>query len=396
MEEPDLIKYLLNIATKGETDYEDKEIRLRIGYLASIVGLIINILLTVIKLTIGFMISSISVIADGFNNLADSASSIVTLVGFKLSSLPPDKEHPYGHARIEYISALIVAFMVIMVGFQFVKASFDRIINPQIVKFEMIPFIILILSISFKIWLSIFNKKLDKKINSTSLRAIATDAMGDVLTTSIVVLSLVLGRFTSFPVDGFIGLIVAVIIILSGYNLVKETISPLIGEAPPKELINAIYHDISTYDYITGAHDLVIHSYGVGKTMATIDVEFPSNIDVITIHNVIDKAEREIGEKHNLTLVIHMDPLGPESKEHYELRNEIKHILKENDKIKSMHDFQVLEAGTNDIIVEFHLVVDGNKMTKDETEEDLRDEMRQLIEERCESVKCIIVIDTEY
>lgn len=391
-----MTNFLLNIATKGETDYNDKNIRLRIGYLASIVSLIINVSLVIIKLSIGFMISSIGVIADGFNNLSDSASSIITLVGFKLSNMPPDKEHPYGHARVEYISALIVAFMVILVGFQFIKSSYDRIVNPKVVKFELISFIILVLSISFKVWMSFFNKELGDKISSSSLKATAADALGDILTTSVVVLSLIIGRYTTLPIDGFIGIIVAIIIIHSGYNLVKETISPLIGEAPSEELIKSIYHDILKYDYITGAHDLVIHSYGVGRTMATIDVEFPGNINVITIHEVIDKAERELGEKYNLTLVIHMDPLGPESKERYELRNEIKHIIKENPKIKSMHDFLILDNKNGEDIIEFHLVVDGNKLERNEIEEVIKSTLEQQIEERYKNIKCNIIVDIEY
>lgn len=383
------------MATKGSDDYNDSENRLRIGYLASIVGLIINVLLSITKLIIGVVISSISVTADGVNNLSDSASSVITLVGFKLSNMPPDREHPHGHGRLEYISALIVSFMVILVGFQFIKSSYDRIVNPKVVKFELISFIILVLSITSKIWLSQFNKVLGDKINSSSLKATATDAFGDVLTTSVVVLSLIIGRFTTFPIDGFVGILVAFLIIYSGYNLVKETVSPLIGEAPPKELTNSIYRDILSYDNITGAHDLMIHTYGHGSTMATIDVEFPSNIDIVTIHDIIDLAEREIGEKYNLHLVIHMDPLYPESEERFELRQQMKQIIKENPKIKSMHDFQIFQTDEG-MVVEFHLVVDGNKLNKYDTVDKLKEEMEQHIEERCSGIKCNLVIDIEY
>lgn len=391
-----MTKFLLKLATKGETDYNDKYIRLRIGSFASIVGLIINITLSLVKLIIGFTISSIGVIADGFNNLSDTASSIITLFGFKVASRPPDKEHPHGHARAEYISALIVAFMVILVGLQFIKSSYDRIINPKEVKFELVSFLILVISITFKVYLSHFSKKVGDLIESSSLKATAADALGDVLTTSVVVLSLVIGRYTSLPIDGIVGIIVAIIIIYSGYELVKETISPLIGEAPPQELIDSIYNDILTYDYITGAHDLVIHIYGAGRTMASIDVEFPSNIDIITIHDVIDKAERELGEKYNLTLVIHMDPLGPESKERYELRNDIKHIIKSDPKIKSMHDFLILDKEDDKEVIEFHLVVDGNKLGKNDTEELIKKNMEEKIEEKCKNIICNIIVDIEY
>ncbi|WP_262428643.1 cation diffusion facilitator family transporter [Paratissierella segnis] len=390
-----MIKFLLNIATKGSQDFNDSENRLRIGYLASIVGLIINVILSITKLIIGVLISSISVIADGVNNLSDSASSIITLVGFKISNMPPDREHPHGHGRVEYISALMVSFMVILVGIQFIKSSYDRIINPKAVKFELIPFVILLISITAKIWLSRFNKDLGEKIDSSGLKATAADALGDVLTTSVVVLSLVIGKFTTLPIDGFVGMVVAILIIYSGYNLVKETISPLIGEAPPKELINSIYRDILSYDYVTGAHDLTIHSYGHGKTMATIDVEFPSNIDTVTIHDIIDFAEREIGKRYNLHLVIHMDPLYPESEERYELRQQIKQIIKENPNIKSMHDFQIFQV-EGEKVVEFHLVLDGNALSKQDNIEDIKAELERNMEKRCKGIKCNLVMDVEY
>lgn len=390
-----LTNYLLKLAIKDKTDYKDKNTRLKVGYLASIVGLIINLFLSIIKLSIGFLISSVSVTADGINNLSDTASSIITIIGFRLSSMPPDKEHPYGHGRLEYISALMVAFMVILVGFQFIQASFDRIINPQTVRFELFSFIILIISISFKIWLSIFNKDLGEKINSSGLKATATDALGDVMTTSVVVISIIIGQFTTLPIDGIIGIVVSLMIMYNGYNLVKETISPLIGEAPDEELIKSIYDDVFSYDHIIGSHDLFIHTYGAGRTMATLDVEFPADINIIAIHDIIDKAEREIGEKYNLTLVIHMDPLGPESEERIKLRNEIKDIIKDNPIVISIHDFQILEEN-HEKTLEFHLVVDGNKIAKHTTEEMIKKEIDQVIEDKCKDMRCNVKVDIEY
>lgn len=390
-----MTEFLLKLVIKSNSDYTDKETRLKVGYMASIVGLIANVILSIIKLTIGFMISSIGVIADGFNNVTDSSSAIITLVGFKLSSKPPDKDHPYGHGRLEYIAALIVAFMVVLVGLQFIKSSFSKILNPSAVNFELIPFIILILSIGVKVWLSIFSKKVGEKINSKSLKAAGIDAMGDVLTTSVVVLSIFLGQFTTLPLDGIIGVVVSLLIIYSGYSLVKETVSPLIGEAPSKELIDAINQEVMSYDYITGVHDLSIHSYGEGKTMAVIDAEFPANVNILKIHDVITQAEREIGAKYNLTLVIHMDPLAEESKERYELRNEIKHIIKENPIYVSMHDFDILEEDGEEI-AEFHIVVDGNEMKKDETMESIKEDVENVLKEKCAKIMCNVIVDIEY
>lgn len=388
-----LTSFLLKLVTKSK-EYNDEETRLKIGYLASIVGLVVNIVLAIMKLTIGFLISSIGVVADGFNNLIDGSSAVIALVGFKISSMPPDREHPHGHGRAEYIGALIVSFMVIFMGLQFIKSSFERILNPKLVEFEMVSFILLIISIGVKVWLAMFNKDLSKKISSKSLKAIYADAMGDVLITSVVVLSIFLGQFTTLPVDGIIGVVISLLILYSGYSLVRETISPLIGEAPSVELRKAISREVLALDYITGVHDLVIHSYGEGKTMAIIDAEFPSNIEMLKIHKIIDNGEREIGEKYNLSLVIHMDPLGPESKERYELRNKIKHIVKENEIYKSMHDFHILDEDGKE--VEFHIVIDGNLLEKEDTPNSIKLEVEDLVKDRCENLECTIIVDIEY
>lgn len=390
-----MTKWLLSLALKDSRDYGNRHVRLKVGYLAGTVGIVINLILAFTKLSIGILISSIGVIADGVNNLTDSASSVVTLLGFKLSNIPADKEHPYGHGRMEYVSALIVAFMVILVGLQFIKSSYERIIDPEPVEFQLIPFMILGISILFKVWLSVFNRDLGNKINSSGLKATATDALGDVLITSVVVLSIVAGQFTDLPVDGFVGLVVSLFIIYAGYSLVRETVSPLLGEAPPEEITDAIYDDIMTYDFITGAHDLIVHSYGAGRSMATIDVEFPGNIDAVTIHEVIDKAEREIGERYDLTLVIHMDPLGTETKERYELRNRVKRIIKEDERVKSIHDFHISDHNEATLI-EFHAVVRADKLEKGKTHEDVRKELENLIESEIEDTKCRIILDIDF
>lgn len=389
-----MTNFLLKLAVKSE-NYKDEDTRTKVGYLASVVGLVANIILAVMKLSIGFLISSIGVIADGFNNLIDSSSSVITLIGFKLSSMPPDREHPHGHGRAEYIGALIVSFLVIFMGLQFIKSSVERVLNPKVVEFEIIPFIFLVLSIGVKVWLALFNRDLAKKINSKSLKAVYTDAVGDVLITSVVVLSIFFGQFTTLPIDGIIGVVISLLILYSGYSLVRETISPLIGEAPSKELQKAISREVLSLDYITGVHDLVIHNYGEGKTMAIIDAEFPSNIDILKIHDIIDNGERDIGERYNLTLVIHMDPLGPESKERYELRNKIKHIIKENSIYKSMHDFHILDEG-DETLVEFHVVVDGNLLEKEDNPKIVKEEIEDLVKDRCEDLECNIIVDVEY
>lgn len=388
-----MTKFLIKLATKKTKNEEER--RINIAYMASIVGILTNVLLSIIKLFIGFMISSIGVIADGFNNATDTLSSIITLIGFKLSNMPPDKEHPYGHGRIEYIAGLIVAFLVMLVGFQFITSSFKEIINPTQVEFKLIPFIILIVSILFKIWLGTFNRKLGEMINSKSLKALALDSLGDVLTTTVVVISLVFGRFTTLPIDGIIGIVVAILIIYNGFNIVKETMSPLIGEAPSRELIEGIKRDVLSYNYITGVHDLLIHSYGENKTMAVIDAEFPARFDIVEVYEELRQAEREIGEKYDLTLVIHMDPLGKESETRYAIRKEIKSILKQYPIYKSMHDFNIREVDNQDVI-EFDMVIMGKKLLKENNRENIKKHTEGLLKKSFPDKDFNITIDVDY
>lgn len=390
-----ITNYLLKIALQGNFNYKDKRVRGRVGYIAGIVGLIINLLLAGLKVIIGLSISSIAVVADAFNNLFDAISSIITIVGFKISNRPPDKEHPYGHGRAEYLTALIIAFVVMIVGFQFVKSSFSRIIDPEALIFQWISIILLSITVIFKIWLYNFNMRLSKKISSTALKATAIDALVDVIITSVIILSLLISLITDFPIDGYIGLLVSILILYSGFSLVKETISPLLGEAPSSKLINAIHEGILSYDYIIGVHDLMVHNYGPGRKIATIDVEVPWDMDLVTIHNIIDQAERELSEKYNLHLVIHVDPVGHESKEVKEVKKEVKSKIKKNKIIESIHDFNIIEEDGQKCVI-FHIVVDGNKIDKGFSKKELKDEVVEAIKEINPKLSCDIVVDIEY
>lgn len=387
--------FLIRKTTKGNMNYMDKGIRLKIGYLGSVVGVIINIILFTIKLSIGLVTSSIAILADAFNNLSDVAASLVTIIGFKLSSMPPDKKHPYGHGRLEYISASIVATLVMVVGFQFIRTSVERILNPKIVIFQWIPFILMCISIIFKIWLSRFNIRLGKKIDSAALKASGADALGDVFTTLVVTISLLASKFVDFNFDGYIGIIVSVFILLAGFGIFKDTLSKLIGEYPDEDIIQGITEALLSYDYISGVHDLIIHNYGPGKMMGTVDVEIPPFIDVITIHDIIDKAERELSEQFDIKLVIHMDPVGFESKEVTLIRNEIKHIIKEKDYIRSFHDLVLIESFQEKVIV-FDLVVDGNIINTNEKEINLKDEIMSKLLDFDSRYEYDVRLDKEY
>ncbi|WP_070000876.1 cation diffusion facilitator family transporter [Cellulosilyticum sp. I15G10I2] len=390
-----LTNYLLKRITKNNSDFKDRSVRGKIGYLSGIIGVLINLILFSIKLTVGLFTSSVAVLADAFNNLSDAASSIITIIGFKLSNKPADKEHPYGHGRIEYLSALIIAFLVMLVGFQFIKTSVNRILDPTPVNFEWLSFILLFISIFFKLWLSMFNRTLGRKIDSSSLKATATDAMGDVFTTSVVVISFFAARFTTFPIDGYIGCIVALIILYAGFNLIKDTVNPLIGEAPDPELVLDLTNGVLAYDYITGVHDLIVHNYGPLRTMASIHAEIPADIPIMKIHEIIDKAERELSERLQLHLVIHMDPIGAMTEEMVKLKNEVTKIIKYNPLIKSMHDFRIVGEGDHKNLI-FDIVVDAHNLEKVISEEKLKLMISEAVKEINASYECIITVDKEY
>ena len=371
---------------------EEEKTRNAYVYLASIVGILCNLILSIIKISVGFISGSVSITADGFNNLSDMASSIITMVGIKLANRPADKEHPFGHGRMEYLSALVVAFMVMLVGVQFVKTSFERILNPVAVSFEIIPFILLLISLLIKLWLSRFNKYMGLKINSTALKAASVDALGDVFTSSCVLISFLAAKFTTLPIDGYVGLIVSAAILYAGYSLIKDTISPLLGEAPDEELVKKIKQGVLSYDNIIGVHDLIIHNYGVGKCMASIHAEIPSNIDLVTIHEIIDSAEREISQKLNIYLVIHMDPMCIHDDKINKVKGEVQEILLKYKTIKSIHDFRITE-GKDKINIIFDIEVNAYEVNTPDKEEELKGKLESDIKKLNPLYNCVITID---
>ncbi|NME83094.1 cation diffusion facilitator family transporter [Clostridium sp. SM-530-WT-3G] len=389
-----LSKVLINKFIKNHTDTKNEKVRNSYGFLAGIVGLCTNVILFIIKLSVGLITSSISITADAFNNLSDAASSLVTIFGFKLSSIPADKEHPFGHGRVEYLSALVVACMVMIVGLQFVKSSFQKIIHPEPVTFELIPFILLLVSIGLKVWLSRFNKFIGNTINSSALKAASVDALGDVFTSSAVAISFLATKFTTLPIDGYIGMAVALFIVYSGFTLIKDTINPLLGEAPDPELVEAIKEKVLSYDNILGTHDLIIHNYGPGRCMASIHAEIPSDISVVKIHEIIDKAERQISKELNVYLVIHIDPICVIEGEVQEAYDEIEKIINEVECIESIHDFRVVGEGDVKNLI-FDLVIDTSKKSKYSD-----DELKELINSRVKKIhpsyNCIITLDKNY
>lgn len=387
--------FLVKRFIKNSDNVKDQNVRRAYGNLGGFVGIFINVILFIVKFIVGTLVGSIAISADAFNNLSDAASSVITIVGFKLAGKPADAEHPFGHGRIEYLSALIVAFLVMLVGIQFIKASFEKILNPTVITFELIPFILLFISIGFKLWLSRFNKVVGEKINSSALKASAADALGDVFTSSTVLISFLLAKFTTFPIDGYMGIVVSILILYAGFSIIKETLNPLLGEAPDPELVSEIYDRILAYPKISGIHDLIIHNYGPGRIIASLHAEIPADVDIMIIHNIIDKAEREVSRDLNIHLVIHMDPICVITDEIKETWDYVEKILREYKEIESMHDFRIIGEGENKNLI-FDVVFDHSSSGNPNRVSEIIEEIKDKIRKEHSEYNCIITIDYDF
>ena len=385
--------FLVNKFIKDSTNIESTEVRTRYGMLASVVGIFCNVLLFSVKLTIGLILSSLAVTADAFNNLSDAASSIISFIGVKMAGKPADAEHPFGHGRIEYIAALIVSFLVIEVGFTFFKSSISKILHPEEISFDLVPFVILILSILVKLWMAFFNNKLGKRIDSKVMLATAADSLGDVITTSATVLSIIICHFTSINVDAIAGLIVSAIVIWSGISIAKDTLEPLIGERVPAELYQKITDIVESYDGIVGTHDLIVHNYGPNRSMATIHAEVPNDINIEVSHEIIDKIERDVKKDLNILLVIHMDPVEMRDEEVLSLREKTSRIVHELDPKLNFHDFRVLKENEQRNLI-FDLVIPDSYSEKDANR--VMHQLVSLLHEMDENVECIITLDRSF
>lgn len=287
-----MTQFLIEHFVKDYEDVEKISVRTAYGVLASIVGIFCNVFLFAVKFTIGVIAHSVSVMADAFNNLSDAGSSIISFIGVKMAEKPADRDHPFGHGRIEYIAALVVSFLILEVGFTFLKDSIGKIRTPEMLNFQIASVIILILSIGVKLWLGLFNKRLGEKINSKVMMAVFADSMGDVITTGATILSLIIFRITGWNIDGVVGIGVALVVMWAGVGIAKDTLEPLIGEAIDPQVYDQIKAFVEKYDGIVGTHDLIVHNYGPGRSMASIHAEVPNDVDIEKSHEIIDRIER--------------------------------------------------------------------------------------------------------
>ncbi len=347
---------LVKLFIKNPDKTNDEKVRTQYGILAGIVGIVLNVILVIIKLIIGSATNSISIVADALNNLSDAASSTVSTVGFKIASRPADEEHPFGHGRIEYISSIIVSFLILLTGFELCKTSVEKIIHPQSIEFSIIAVITLCIAVLFKLWLALFNKKLGNRINSLTMKAVVVDSLSDSFVTLVTLVVLFLSKYTKLPLDGISGLIVSVLILIAGIKTIKETIGPLLGETPSPELVEGLEKEILSYDGIVGIHDLMIHDYGPGRIFGSVHAEVPADIDIMQSHDTIDIIEKNIHEKFKMIMVIHMDPIVVDDERVNNLRSITINIVNDIDPVLSIHDFRIVEGPTHTNII-FDLVV---------------------------------------
>ena len=352
--------------------------REKIGKISSIVGILANVILSVCKIVVGIVSGFISILADGLNNLSDCGSSAVAYVSFKMSSKPADKEHPYGHERIEYISSMAVAFVILIIAFELAKESIMNIISPKALEFSVIAVVVLAVSILVKVLMFVFNKAMAKKINSDLLKATAIDSLSDSISTSAVLLSVLIGKFTGLYIDGYVGVIVALLIAWSGIKILKETASKLIGQAPDRDLVLQIKTRILSRPEVLGIHDLNIYSYGPNKYFASVHIEVDANVDVIESHEVIDEIEREFLEETNVVLTGHLDPIVINDEEVNDLRKKVSFIVKDIDEEFSMHDFRIVRAVNYTNLIFEVAVPFETKLSDGEIEKLIKTRIKQL------------------
>lgn len=386
-------KLLLKLFVKDYKNTKDPVVRAKYGTLSGVVGIISNLILCTIKILAGMLSGSVSIMADGINNLSDAASSIVTLIGFKLSTKPADEDHPFGHERIEYLTGVLVSIIILLIGGSLFITSFKKILDTDaVLESSPIIFIILGVSILIKLWQAVFNRSNGKAIDSDALLATSQDSLNDCISTAAVIIGMIVYAVFNISIDGYIGILVSVFILISGINMVKETISPLLGENVSKELSDKISTKVLSYEGILGVHDLVVHSYGPNKTYATIHVEVSSKENIFEIHDTIDNIERDFRQELNIDLVIHMDPVDNDDPKTQELKEVVIKILLDYDPILTIHDFRIVSGPTHtNVLFDINMPI-----THKDTPKELRKNITKLIKEYDKTLNPVIQIDQVY
>lgn len=386
-----MIKILIKKFIADYDDTDNKDVRQKYGILAGVLGMICNLLLVVVKLISGFAMNSIAIISDGLNNLSDMGSSLVTVIGAKLSAKRPDSDHPFGHGRFEYISALIVSFIIIYMGVETFIGSVKKVIEPQKVIFNPYIIILLVLSCFVKLWMYSYNKYMGKRIDSVMLKAAASDSLNDVFATGAVVAATVLGIFLKrFPMDGVLGVVVSVLILKSGFDIAKDTIAKLLGQPPSAEIVKKIRDIIMSGEGIIGVHDLIVHDYGPGRIIASAHAEVPDDENITRIHEIIDSLERKICDELGIIMVLHMDPIAVNCPKTNQLKGMVVKIIGEINPDITMHDFRITD-GQDNINLIFDIVVPSGYSEEEINE--IRERISSTVKAQNEQCSTVINVD---
>ena len=384
--------FLVRHFVRGWSDLNDLSVRESYGTLSGIVGIVVNLLLCAGKFCAGFLTGAISIMADAFNNLSDAGSSVVTLVGFRMAGQRADREHPFGHGRMEYLSGLAVSVVILLVGLELGKTSVMKIIAPERVSFSLVSVGILCASILAKLWLFVFNRTLSRRLKSAAMAATAADSITDVAATAAVLAGLLVFRFTGVSIDGWVGVLVALFVLKSGWDAAKDTIDPLLGKAPDPALVDNIRKTVLAHREVGGIHDMVIHDYGPGHTMATLHAEVSVDADISAIHDVIDNIERELGQKYRVMATIHMDPVVTQDARVLALRNKMGAAARKVDPKATIHDFRMTHGPTHTNLI-FDVVVSPECPLSDEA---VSREISLLAKEEDPTWRTVVQIDHDY
>ncbi len=358
-----MIKFLIGKFIKDADNMNDPSVRQRYGQLAGCVGIICNLILFGIKVLAGIMTGAVSVMADAFNNLSDAGSSVVTLVGFHMAGKPADPEHPFGHGRIEYLSGLFVAAAILLMGYEFLRSSVDKILHPADLEFKVLSVVILAAAILIKLWLAFFNFRIGRKIASEAMRATAMDSLSDCISTVAVLAGMFIFHFLGWNLDGIIGAVVALLVLYAGITAMKETIQPLLGSVPDPEIVKEINDLVLSEPYVLAIHDMVIHDYGPGRRMVSLHAEVPYDVNILELHDIIDNIEQKLEKEFHYEATIHMDPVVTDDEELQAAKDMVQKLVLEMDAEWKMHDFRMVRGNTHTNLI-FDLVVPANEMKK--------------------------------
>ena len=387
-----MIKLLTKLFIKDHENVANAAVRRAYGTMCSLYGIFLNLLLFAGKYFAGVISGSVAITADAFNNLSDAGSSIITLLGFAIAGKKPDPDHPFGHGRAEYLAGLVLSAVIILMGFELVKSSFEKILHPEPISSGLLPAIILVCSILVKFYMCLYNRSVGKKINSAAMQATATDSLSDSVATTVVLLSMGVSYFFHVNIDGYAGLLVAVFILYAGFNAAKDTVSPLLGQAPDPEFVQQVADIVTAHPEVVGIHDLVVHDYGPGRVMVSLHAEVCGDGNIFDLHDAIDTAETELKEQLGCIATIHMDPIEADNTEVSQMRAAVAEKLKDLDDVISIHDFRMVPGPTHTNLI-FDAVVPADYKKSDE---ELAVSIRQQIHQTWPDRYAVVSIDHSY